>query len=70
MENIILISVGIIIMAICVVVLIHDIKDDRENDRLEMKNYMKDFVNIPCTEKSEHCDYCGTDGCLYHPNNE
>jgi hypothetical protein len=67
MENIIYILIAVLGMTIGLIVLIRDIKNDKESDRIYELMW---FRESSCTEKSEHCDYCGTDSCLYHPNND
>ena len=54
-------------MTACIITLVRNIREDRESDRLYA---IEDCRNVPCEGKTEHCDYCGTDDCIYHPNNE
>jgi hypothetical protein len=70
MEKLIEIIFCIFIEIICIKILIHDRKEDRINDLKYKLEDRFNYKNIPCTEKSEHCDYCGTDSCIYHPNND
>ena len=66
METIIEILFCVIFEIYCIKKLIRDRRDDKINDWIyEQEN----FKNPPCIAESEHCDYCGTDDCMYHPNN-
>ena len=67
MDNLTAIFICVLCEIICIVTLIHDIREDRKTDRERKLEY---FRNEKCTEKTWHCDYCGTDGCGFHPNND
>jgi hypothetical protein len=69
MENPIFLFISFFALIICIATLIRDIKIDKETDRIESLS-MYEYENPFCTEKSEHCDYCGTDNCIFHPNND
>lgn len=69
MENTIFISISVLGMIVCVIILIRDIRTDRNTDQIESMS-MYCYNNPACTEKTEHCDYCGTDTCMHHANYE
>jgi hypothetical protein len=66
MEAIIEILICVFVVTYCIKKIIHDRKIDKAND---LRYKQEDSGIFPCETESEHCDYCGTDDCIYHPNN-